>query len=194
MVDQSPGVTTAVSRSALRDYVAKWPYSGAAGPRSSIPFGALLGVPPAITRQDNRPLRGLRILLLEDVRLTRRAISLGLQYAGAEVVEVDSAEAARQEIKEGGIDAGVLDLNLPSSSPNAPLKDGVAVVAAALRAGIPVVVATVYTLQQFVDAARAQRISESRLARVVYINKPFNRRELLKAVRLVVEAEGGTVQ
>ena len=53
------------------------------------------------------------ILLVEDDRAVRRVVHLALDRSGFNVVEVDTGTRALASLKQGGIDAVVLDLGLP---------------------------------------------------------------------------------
>ncbi len=55
------------------------------------------------------------ILLVEDDRAVRRVVHLALDRSGFNVVEVDTGTRALASLKQGGIDAVVLDLGLPDA-------------------------------------------------------------------------------
>ena len=55
------------------------------------------------------------ILLVEDDRAVRRVVHLALDRNGFDVVEVDTGTRALASLKQGGIDAVVLDLGLPDA-------------------------------------------------------------------------------
>ena len=55
------------------------------------------------------------ILLVEDDRAVRRVVHLALDRSGFDVVEVDTGTRALASLKQGGIDAVVLDLGLPDA-------------------------------------------------------------------------------
>ncbi len=63
---------------------------------------------------DNRPLSGLKILLLEDELFISSALREHLMQAGAEVVETASSVAAAEaSLGEIAFDAAILDIVLP---------------------------------------------------------------------------------
>jgi CheY-like chemotaxis protein len=116
-----------------------------------------------------------------------------LRNAGAEVVGVATLRDAKDHLKYGGFDAAVLDLHLVTSPARSPHGHGLRAVSAALREGVPVVVATVYTLRQFTDAARAHGLKRSDLKRVIYVGKPFDTPALVQAIGSATGRTGGTV-
>jgi len=63
--------------------------------------------------ETSAPLQGKRVLLVEDSADTRRALTLILAGAGAEVVEAASSSAALKAFQRGGFDLVVSDLGLP---------------------------------------------------------------------------------
>ncbi|HWA87883.1 MAG TPA: response regulator, partial [Opitutus sp.] len=60
-------------------------------------------------------LAGRRIVVVEDVASTRRALTAVLKGAGADVVAVDSAAAAWPEIEQSRPDLILSDLGLPAT-------------------------------------------------------------------------------
>ncbi len=62
------------------------------------------------------PLQPLRILLAEDVELSRRVIGALLRREGHEVVEAEDGTRALQEVARGGFDLLILDMGMPGAS------------------------------------------------------------------------------
>jgi CheY-like chemotaxis protein len=92
------------------------------GPDPDYELGAerrrRVGIPAATSTRDDSdlPLRGVRILIVEDDAGSRKLASVLLSEAGAEVVAVRSAEEALTLIEAEPPHAIVLDLLLPGLS------------------------------------------------------------------------------
>ena len=81
-----------------------------------LPLPALdgAGTPEIMsTEPTEKPLAGLRLLLVEDAAETRRALTLTLSAAGAHVTAVDSSSKALTAFREHRPDLIVSDLGLP---------------------------------------------------------------------------------
>ncbi|MGE3539342.1 MAG: ATP-binding protein [Candidatus Tectimicrobiota bacterium] len=81
---------------------------------------SLLTTPPRATAvaaaaaaPEQRSLRGLRILLVEDHESTRLAVSRLLTVRGAQIVAVANAREAMQSLRQDDVDVVLLDLMLP---------------------------------------------------------------------------------
>ncbi|HYD98332.1 MAG TPA: ATP-binding protein [Alphaproteobacteria bacterium] len=77
-----------------------------------IPVGAAVGGPAAAP---DRPaaVRGLRLLLVDDVEANRLLIGAMLERAGHSVTAVDGGAAGVAAVKAGGFDAVLMDVQMP---------------------------------------------------------------------------------
>jgi two-component system CheB/CheR fusion protein len=101
------------------------------------------------TSPGNKPkitglLVGRRVLLIEDVAATRRALTAVLQEAGAEVDAVDSAPAAWEAFERRRPDVIVSDLGLPTIDGYAFMRQVRETEAALKTPGIPAVALTAF--------------------------------------------------
>ena len=88
--------------------------------------------------QDDRPLVGCRVLVVEDEYFIARELSAILQDKGARVVgPFGNADQALDQIARDGFDVAVLDINLQGA-------DGYACTDALRRHRVPLVVASAY--------------------------------------------------
>jgi signal transduction histidine kinase/DNA-binding response OmpR family regulator len=135
-------------------------------PSTQAPLGAR-STPPVSTPE---PLKGKRILVIEDEPLIALEIVAGLESAGVNVVgPVGSVEGALQSIEDASFDGVLLDANLRGE----PAGD---IAAALTRRNIPFV---------FVTGYGRQGLPES-FGQSMMLTKPFTEKELLQAVvRLV---------
>ena len=115
-----------------------------------------------IVEQD-APLKGTRVLIVEDEYYLADDLSRALSGAGAEIVgPVGTLEDAENTVSEGEFDCAVVDMNLRG--------DFAYAVAQRLGAsGVPYVVATGYNQSSLPDS----------LANVPRIEKPFAAREVV---------------
>lgn len=68
------------------------------------------------TRQSNRALEGLRLLIAEDHELNRSILVDMLTDAGAEVIEAEDGKKALEELHRGSFQALILDFQMPEVS------------------------------------------------------------------------------
>lgn len=119
-------------------------------------------------------LRGARLLLADDSAFNRRAVGAWLREAGAEVVEAEHGAAALARLHEGGIDAVLMDLNMPGL-------DGLEA-ARAVRgsgqpwAGVPLVALTAHSDAPTIEAARRAGMDG-------FLVKPVDAAQLVESVR-----------
>jgi CheY-like chemotaxis protein len=64
-------------------------------------------------QKDDRPLAGLRILLVDDHAPTRRALAIALQQQGAETIDADSAASAQVALARARPTVVISDLAMP---------------------------------------------------------------------------------
>lgn len=115
-----------------------------------------------------------RILVVEDDAPIRRGIVHSLSFNGFEVREAGDVPAALAQVREGGFDLLLLDLNLPGG-------DGLDVLRE-LRAGstaAPVIVLTA-------RGDEADRVKGLKLGADDYVVKPFGALELLARIEAVL--------
>lgn len=118
------------------------------------------------------PLRGRRVLIVEDEYLIATEVKRWLQRAGAEVVgPVPSVQRALDLIEEDGIDAAVLDLNLGGTMTARPIADRLSTL------GVPHLFAT--------GDVQVSRGGDGEPPRLI---KPFVEAELIRAVGELVSA------
>ena len=146
--------------------------AGAGGREGADPGGA---VPAAAGSSADRPLDGLRLLLVEDDAPTREALAWALQVAGARVTVAATAAAARAVLALRETDLLISDIGLPG-------EDGHSLVRGVRRAEaegggprLPAVALTAYArpedresaLAAGFDAHAAKPIGGARLVRTV---------------------------
>ncbi len=113
------------------------------------------------------PLDGRRILIVEDEYLIAMEVKRWLQRAGAEVVgPVPTVQRALDLIKDDGIDAAILDLNLGDGRTAYPIAERLNAL------GVPHLFAT----------GDIQVSSASSYASQPRLDKPFLEAELVRAV------------
>lgn len=118
---------------------------------------------------------GGRILLVEDDDLVRQSVARMLTCAGHEVVDVSDGEAALQRLGSGRFDLMLADLKMPGMT-------GIELVSATRQArpDLPVVLMTTYAgVRTAVEAMRRGAYD--------YIQKPFEREDLVLLVRRTLE-------
>jgi DNA-binding NtrC family response regulator len=107
-----------------------------------------------VVEQDT-PLKGTRVLIVEDEYYLADDLSRALSSAGAEIVgPVGTLDDAERKVGEGGFDCAVVDMNLRGDFTHA-LAEHLG------NAGIPFVVATGYNRsslpESLADAARVEK-------------------------------------
>lgn len=134
--------------------------------------------------QDLTQLAGLRILLADDNRVNRRVLVRMLQGVGAQVLAVNTGEAAWSVMMDGGDHGVPFDLVLLDS--HMPGIDGFTaaqrISAQPLCARVPLVMLSSAGLSS--DAQRSREVGFS-----AYLSKPFTRDELMQVVLRAVSAQ-----
>jgi two-component system KDP operon response regulator KdpE len=114
-----------------------------------------------------------RVLVVDDDRAIRRALTLNLAQRGYEVVQADSGEAAMQAAAVEHPDVILLDLGLPGV-------DGIEVIAAVRGwSSVPIIVLTARDDERSKVAALDAGADD-------YVTKPFGMAELLARLRAAV--------
>jgi signal transduction histidine kinase/CheY-like chemotaxis protein len=111
------------------------------------------------------------VLLVEDEALVRMVAVEALEECGFRVAEAGDAKEALGRMRAGGIAAAVIDIGLPDKA-----GDALAAELRALDAGLPIIVASGYSL----DTLRAKFTGD---ARVACLSKPYDPHELETALR-----------
>jgi DNA-binding NtrC family response regulator len=115
-----------------------------------------------------------RILVIDDDRTIRRALTSTLEEAGYAVHAADGVTAGRDLLREGGIDAVLLDIGLKDGDGLSLLEE-----LRRTRPELPVIMATAYG-----DSDRT--ISAMRVGAFDYVTKPFDLDVLLACVARAV--------
>lgn len=121
------------------------------------------------------------VVVVEDERLTRRAISVSLEAAGFEIHEAENAAACRRIVAERALDVALIDLGLPDA-------DGVAL-AGEIRAkgDLGVIVVT----RRSDPEARIEALD---LGADDYLVKPVHLGELAARIRSLLRRRRPTAQ
>jgi two-component system, NtrC family, response regulator AtoC len=116
------------------------------------------------------------ILIVDDERTIREALTMALEEAGFRATPVDGVRAARARLEEGSVDAVLLDIRLRDG-------DGIALLEELRREmpHLPVIMATAYG-----DSDRT--IAAMKLGAFEYVTKPFDLDALIATVRRAVKA------
>ena len=132
--------------------------------------------------EDERPLRGLRIVLVDDDRDTLDFVDMALTIAGASVVSVDSAPAAVAALGSSPADVMVSDLSMPAYD-GFWLIQHVRSSEAAVRAGrrLPVLAVTAHSFLGGRGEILSAGFDE-------YLLKPIDARHLIGVVRRLTAA------
>jgi CheY-like chemotaxis protein len=120
------------------------------------------------------PATSTTVLVVEDEALVRQMIAEELRDAGFHVLEADDGEAASTLLAAGGVvDVLFTDIRLPG-----PL-DGWAVarLARALRATLPVIYATGYTVDRSAEVPGA-----------IFLHKPYLPSEVVATIGRLLDA------
>ncbi len=119
-----------------------------------------------------------RLLVVDDdpamVRFVTQTLRSADAAAGYELCTALTGEQALTELRSGGVDALLLDLDLPDVS-------GLVVLEEAHRAGLPVVIVSANDLPQALAGGQAGEVT-------VQVARPLGRSELRQVVLAVVEA------
>jgi DNA-binding NarL/FixJ family response regulator len=129
--------------------------------------------------------RAMRVVVAEDVMLTRKGIVRLLADSGVEVVaEADNADALLREVRLSRPDAVLVDIRMPPTHTDEGL-----VAAQTIHAEHPEV--GVLVLSQYVEPSYAMRLIEEHPERVGYLLKDriFDVAVLVDALRRLVDGE-----
>ncbi|MBL8966752.1 MAG: response regulator [Spirochaetaceae bacterium] len=118
----------------------------------------------------------MNFLAVDDSSTMRKIVSLALKGAGHEVQEAEHGKDALEKLKVGSYDCIILDINMPEMNGIEFLKARGALPAAAK---VPVIVLTTQ------DEAPL-RDESMKLGASAFLAKPFQKEELLAAVKTVL--------
>ena len=127
----------------------------------------------------------MRVVVADDVLLTREGIVRLLQDAGIEVVaEAADAEGLLRHVRQSHPDVVLVDIRMPPTHTDEGL-----VAAQAIRAGYPEI--GVLVLSQYVEPSYAMRLIENHPERVGYLLKErvFDIATVVDALRRIVDGE-----
>jgi DNA-binding NarL/FixJ family response regulator len=127
----------------------------------------------------------MRVVVAEDVLLTREGIVRLLEDAGVDVVgQAEDADSLLREVRTGHPDVALVDIRMPPTHTDEGL-----VAARSIRAEFPDV--GVLVLSQYVEASYALRLIEDHPGRVGYLLKEriFDIAVLVDALRRIVDGE-----
>ena len=127
----------------------------------------------------------MRVVVADDVMLTREGIARLLEDAGIDVVaQAEDAEALLREVRLKRPDAAIVDIRMPPTHTDEGL-----VAAQRIRAEHPDV--GVLVLSQYVEPSYAMRLLEEHPERVGYLLKErvFDVAVLVDALRRIAEGE-----
>lgn len=127
----------------------------------------------------------MRVIVAEDVLLTREGIVHVLATSGVDVVAgVEDGDALLREVAIHRPDAVVVDIRMPPTHTDEGL-------VAAARLGTAFPTTGVVVLSQYLEAAYAVRLLEGHTERVAYLLKErvFHPAVLIDALRRVIEGE-----
>jgi DNA-binding NarL/FixJ family response regulator len=127
----------------------------------------------------------MRVIVADDVMLTREGIVRLLSDAGVDVVaEAEDADNLLRQVRLTRPDAAIVDIRMPPTHTDEGL-----VAAQAIRAGHPDV--GVLVLSQYVEASYAMRLLEQHPERVGYLLKErvFDVAILVDALRRIADGE-----
>lgn len=127
----------------------------------------------------------MRVVVAEDIMLTRAGIVQLLRDAGIEVVaEVEDAEGLLREVRLARPDVALVDIRMPPTHTDEGL-----VAAQAIRANHPGV--GVLVLSQYVESSYAMRLIEDHPERVGYLLKErvFHIATVVDALRRIADGE-----
>ena len=127
----------------------------------------------------------MRVVVAEDIMLTREGIVRLLRDAGVEVVaEAEDGETLLREVRQTQPDVAVVDIRMPPTHTDEGL-----VAARAIRAGHPEI--GVLVLSQYVEPSYAMRIIQDHPERVGYLLKErvFDIATVVDALRRIMDGE-----
>jgi DNA-binding NarL/FixJ family response regulator len=127
----------------------------------------------------------VRVVVADDVMLTREGIVRLLRDAGIDVVaEAEDAEALLREVRKGKPDVAVVDIKMPPTHTDEGL-----VAAQAIRADHPET--GVLILSQYVEPSYAMRLIQDHPERVGYLLKErvFDIATVVDALRRIMDGE-----
>jgi DNA-binding NarL/FixJ family response regulator len=127
----------------------------------------------------------MRVVVADDLMLTREGIVRLLEEAGVEVVaEAENADDLRRHVRLGRPDAAIVDIRMPPTHTDEGL-----VAAQHIRAEHPNI--AVLVLSQYIEPSYAMRLLEEHPERVGYLLKErvFDVAILIDALRRIVDGE-----
>ena len=127
----------------------------------------------------------MRVVVAEDIMLTRAGIVRLLRDAGVEVVaEAEDGEALLREVRQTQPDVAVVDIRMPPTHTDEGL-----VAARAIRAGHPEI--GVLVLSQYVEPSYAMRLIQDHPERVGYLLKErvYDIATVVDALRRIMDGE-----
>lgn len=127
----------------------------------------------------------VRVVVAEDIMLTREGIVRLLRDAGVEVVaEAEDADALLREVRQTRPDVAVVDIKMPPTHTDEGL-----IAARAIRADHPEI--GVLVLSQYVEPSYAMRLIQDHPERVGYLLKErvFDIATVVDALRRIVDGE-----
>ena len=127
----------------------------------------------------------MRVVVAEDIMLTREGIVRLLRDAGVEVVaEAEDADALLREVRQTRPDVAVVDIKMPPTHTDEGL-----IAARAIRADHPEI--GVLVLSQYVEPSYAMRLIQDHPERVGYLLKErvFDIATVVDALRRIVDGE-----
>jgi signal transduction histidine kinase/CheY-like chemotaxis protein len=142
-----------------------------------LPTAGASPTAPAAEDAPMMPVRPLRLLLADDLALTRDATAALLREAGHDVIDVDGGEAALAELRKRAFDVVLTDLRMPDM-------DGLRVARSiralpGARGRTPILVVTA-------DQNGPRKIAANPDLANLCLTRPFTRAELLAAVAAAV--------
>ena len=127
----------------------------------------------------------MRVVVAEDIMLTREGIVRLLRDAGVEVVaEAEDGEALLREVRQAQPDVAVVDIKMPPTHTDEGL-----IAARAIRADHPEI--GVLVLSQYIEPSYAMRLIQDHPERVGYLLKErvFDIAIVVDALRRIVDGE-----
>jgi len=132
----------------------------------------------AKTAMSDKPLKGLRLLVVEDELATREVLSRVLELAGASVFGADSAAAAMEVLANASIDLIISDIGLPGEDGYSFRRRARKAAAELGAVAVPAIALTAY-------ARTEDRHHAVKAGFEAYLSKPIDAAELVLTVALL---------